>query len=196
MHTTHLLYLHGFRSSPQSTKAERLAEWLVTTYPDVVWACPALEASPTSAMAQIAHLVADWPPTTSVVMGSSLGGLYASFIAHARGWPSVVINPAVTPWLHGDRLVGTYPMWHDPTQTMTFSQDDLAALQDLALAACDVPTNTLAIVAKGDEVLDWREMAQHYEAADLRLLEGGDHALSDFEPWLAHIAAFLSLKST
>ena len=59
-----------------------------------------------------------------------------------------------------------------------------------------MPTNTLAIVAKGDEVLDWREMAQHYEAADLRLLEGGDHALSDFEPWLAHIAAFLSLKST
>jgi predicted esterase YcpF (UPF0227 family) len=58
-----------------------------------------------------------------------------------------------------------------------------------------VPLNTMAIVAKGDEVLDWREMSQHYQRAQLHLIAGGDHGLSDFEPWQEPIAEFLHLAA-
>jgi predicted esterase YcpF (UPF0227 family) len=49
------------------------------------------------------------------------------------------------------------------------------------MCAARPPRPQLAIIAKGDEVLDWREMVARYPQAQLRLLEGGDHALSDFD---------------
>lgn len=195
MRTTHLLYLHGFRSSPQSIKARQMAVWVSKNHPNVVWACPALLPSPVEAMAQIQALVQDWPASHSAVMGSSLGGYYATALARAKGWPSVVINPAVAPYNHGDRLVGTYPLWHDASQHMTFTEGDLTSLRTLEVPAEAVPTNTMAIVAKGDEVLDWREMAKHYHRAQLHLIAGGDHGLSDFDPWLEPIAEFLKLAA-
>jgi uncharacterized protein len=195
MSTTHLLYLHGFRSSPQSTKACLLHNWLSAHYPGVTWLAPQLPTSPQDAMALINTLTAQWPHDSSAVVGSSLGGFYASFVARQRGWPSVVINPAVAAHTHGARLVGEHPLWHDPSQTMHFLPSHVDELRALALARADVPSNTMAIVAKGDEVLDWRDMAAHYQHAQLHLLAQGDHGLSDFEPWLEPIADFLQLSA-
>jgi hypothetical protein len=48
-------------------------------------------------------------------------------------------------------------------------------------------------VAKGDEVLDWREMTERYPGAAIKLLEGGDHALSDFDEHIDDVLAFLEL---
>ncbi len=146
-------------------------------------------------MALIGAQTAHWPAKTSAVVGSSLGGFYASYIAQQRAWPSVVINPAVAAHTHGHRLVGNHPMWHDPSQTMAFLPSYVDELAALALAANQVPVNTMAIVAKGDEVLDWHDMAAHYQHAQLHLLPHGDHGLSDFEPWLEPIADFLQLSS-
>lgn len=145
-------------------------------------------------MALVAQLTASWPSQTSAVVGSSLGGFYASFIASQRGWPSVVINPAVAAHTHGHRLVGNHPMWHDATQTLAFLPSYVDQLAALALDHQDVPSNTMAIVAKGDEVLNWHDMAAHYQHAQLHLLAQGDHGLTDFEPWLEPIADFLQLS--
>ena len=57
----------------------------------------------------------------------------------------------------------------------------------------DLPAPTLAVIAKGDEVLDWREMQAAYGHDRLRLIEGSDHALSDFDTWLPEILEFLGL---
>ncbi|MDX1329456.1 MAG: YqiA/YcfP family alpha/beta fold hydrolase [Burkholderiaceae bacterium] len=195
MRTTHLLYLHGFRSSPQSTKARQMHQWVLQRYPQVHFACPQLPPSPLEAITLIETITANWPASHAAVMGSSLGGFYATYIAHQKGWPSVVINPAVAPYDHGDRLVGTFPLWHDPNATMTFTENDLQALKAYAVSAALVPINTMAIVAKGDEVLDWREMSQHYHRAQLHLIAGGDHGLSNFEPWQEPIAEFLHLAA-
>ena len=195
MRTTHLLYLHGFRSSPQSTKARQMHQWVSQRYPQVHFACPQLPPSPLEAIALIETITAHWPASHAAVMGSSLGGFYATYIAHQKGWPSVVINPAVAPHNHGNRLVGTFPLWHDPKATMTFTEHDLQALKAYDVPADLVPLNTMAIVAKGDEVLDWREMSQHYQRAQLHLIAGGDHGLSDFEPWQEPIAEFLHLAA-
>ena len=70
---THLLYLHGFRSSPQSFKALRLARWLAAHRPEVHWWCPQLPPSPRQAMAQVHAGIADWPSGRSAVLGSTLG---------------------------------------------------------------------------------------------------------------------------
>lgn len=53
-----------------------------------------------------------------------------------------------------------------------------------------------AVIAKGDELLDWREMAARYAGARIKLLEGSDHALSDFEAHLPFVLETLNLLET
>ena len=81
MPTTHLLYLHGFRSSPQSMKAQKVAARVRAQHPAVVWWCPQLPPSPAQAMAMLEEGTADWPRDTMAVVGSSLGGFYARWLA-------------------------------------------------------------------------------------------------------------------
>ena len=94
---THLAYLHGFRSSPQSTKARRVAQWLADNRPDVVWYCPQLPPSPADAMSAVFAHVAGWPRDSTAVIGSSLGGFYATVFAEQTGCRAVLLNPAVDP---------------------------------------------------------------------------------------------------
>lgn len=193
MTTTHLLYLHGFRSSPQSFKARRLQAWLAVHQPDVVWWCPQLPPSPREAMALVERGTAGWPAATSAVVGSSLGGYYAGTVAHRRGWRCVVINPAVEPARDLAAHIGELGAYHDPSQRFFFRPEFIDELRALAVPAPDDPARTLAIVARGDELLDWREMSARHARATLRLIEGSDHALSDFELHLPALLDFLGL---
>jgi predicted esterase YcpF (UPF0227 family) len=192
---THLLYLHGFRSSPQSFKAQRLAAWMAAHRPEVTWWAPQLPASPRDAMALVAHGTAGWPDKTSAVIGSSLGGFYATAWAQARpGARCVLLNPAVNPARDLAGQVGVHPSWHDPAQTIEVRPefgDELRALDAGPLAH---PKRCLAIIAKGDELLDWREMQAHCAGAHIKLLEGSDHALSDFDDHLEDVLRFLALN--
>ena len=190
---THLLYLHGFRSSPQSFKAQRLQDWLRAHRPGVHWWCPQLPPSPRAAVALLRDGIAGWPPQASAVLGSSLGGFYATVIAEAAGWPAVVINPAVDPARDLVRYVGEQTAYHDPGQRFRFSAEYIDELRALAPSAITRPQRYFAVIAKGDELLDWREMTARYAGAKLRLLEGSDHALSDFDEHLPAILRFLGL---
>ena len=193
MTTTHLLYLHGFRSSPQSTKARQTARWITTHRPGVRWCCPQLPPSPRAAMALIEDAVAGWPRDSMAVIGSSLGGWYATTMAERHGCPAVLLNPAVDPARDLARHLGTTTPWHggEPFEFRAEYVDELRALR---VAAPTSPVRYLVIVAKGDEVLDWREMAQRYAGCRVKLLEGGDHALSDYEArHLPDIMRFLGL---
>ena len=96
MRTTHLLYLHGFRSSPQSAKAQKMAAVVRDQFPGVVWWCPQLPPSPQLAVQSICDGTADWPASMAVV-GSSLGGFYATTIAEQKCCKAVLLNPAVEP---------------------------------------------------------------------------------------------------
>ena len=89
---THLLYLHGFRSSPKSTKARKFASWVATHRPDLVWCCPQLDASPAQAMRDVEAAIADWPKSRMAVIGSSLGGFYATVVAERHGCRAVVLT--------------------------------------------------------------------------------------------------------
>ncbi|MFG6442942.1 YqiA/YcfP family alpha/beta fold hydrolase [Roseateles sp. LKC17W] len=194
MALTHLLYLHGFRSSPASAKAVRMAAW-AATQPGLVFACPQLPPSPLDAMAQVATLVADWPAEGAAVIGSSLGGFYATSLAEQpahRRWRAAVLNPAVDPARDLAQHIGELTAWHDPALKFDFTAQHVAELAALTPPArLSTPSRYYALIAKGDELLDWREMLARYAGCDGEVVDGSDHGLSDFEahlpPLLAHL---------
>ena len=189
---THLLYLHGFRSSPQSTKARMMAAWVQAHRPDLAWHCPQLPASPREALGQLQSLTADWPRAGIAVIGSSLGGFYATTLAEATGCRAVLLNPAVDPARDLARHIGETTAWHSD-EPFFFRAEFVAELRAMAPAALTRLERYFAVIAKGDEVLAWREMAARYNGSSLRLLEGSDHALSDFAAHLPEVTRFLGL---
>jgi predicted esterase YcpF (UPF0227 family) len=183
----HLLYLHGFRSSPRSFKARMLESWLRTHRPSVVWQCPQLPPSARDAVALCEDLTRDWPAATMAVVGSSLGGFYATVLAERRGCRAVLLNPAVDPARDLERHIGAQTSYHDASVAFEFTREHVDELRRLSPASITRPERYAAVIAKGDELLDWREMAARYRGASVRLLEGGDHALSDFDQHLPFV---------
>jgi predicted esterase YcpF (UPF0227 family) len=190
---SHLLYLHGFRSSPQSTKARKVAQWMQAHRPEVTWWCPQLPPSPREAVQQVLDGIAGWPRGRMAVVGSSLGGFYATVVAERTGCPAVLLNPAVDPARDLAAYIGEQTSWHDPEDRFFFRAEFVDELRALAPPAISRPDRYFAVIAKGDEVLDWREMSARYAGAHLKLLEGSDHALSDFDAHLPDVLKFLHL---
>jgi len=193
MTTTHLLYLHGFRSSPQSAKARLMAAFVAQHHPAVTFWCPQLPPSPREAMEQVAQGIAGWPGAAMAVIGSSLGGFYASWVAQHKGCASVLINPAVHPARDLARYIGEQTAWHDPAERFFFRPEFIEELRALDVSSKPAAGPELALIAQGDEVLDWREMAARYPQARQVVQAGGDHALSNFADYLPQVAAFLEL---
>lgn len=188
---THLLYLHGFRSSPQSAKSRRMHAWQQAERSDIHWWCPQLPPSPQAAWTLISQGIANWPRSSMAVVGSSLGGYYATAVAEACGCRAVLLNPAIDPARDLAPHVGELTQFHDPQQRFEFRAEYVDELRALALPAITRPERYAAVIAKGDEVLDWREMTGRYPGASIRLLEGSDHSISDFEDHLPFVLHFL-----
>ena len=193
--TTHVLYLHGFRSSPKSAKAQFMGAWMRAHRPDVQWACPQLPPSPKEAMALVAEQLAAWPIERMAVVGSSLGGFYATVVAEGTGCPAVVLNPAINPARDLAGHIGDLTSYHDPDDHFYFRPEYVTQLRVMTPRTITRPERYFAVIAKGDEVLDWREMTARYAGATIRLLEGGDHALSDFDLHLPSALTFLGLQA-
>lgn len=190
---SHLLYLHGFRSSPQSIKAQKVAarvERLRVAGRPLTWRCPQLPPSPAEALEQVLRGVADWPVERMGVIGSSLGGYYATVVAERLGCKAVLLNPAVDPARDLARYIGEIQAWHSSERFWFRAKyvDELRAMQPGPLTH---PERYFAVIAKGDEVLDWREMAARYRDCPMRLLEGSDHGLSDFDDHIDAVFDFL-----
>ena len=196
-----LLYLHGFRSSPQSAKSQlmwRKVQAANQQGAGIVWHGPQLPPSPQEAF----ELALQWalsgadqsPDDRLAIIGSSLGGFYASALAerllklgvYAR---CVLLNPAAYPARDLAAYIGRVQNWHDEGGFEFTAQH----VQELALMDAQTltrPERYMAVVAKGDELLSWQEMTARYPVGTLRLLEGGDHALSDFETYADEVLAF------
>ena len=193
MTVTHLLYLHGFRSSPLSAKAVKMAAAVQALHPAVHWWCPQLPPSPREAMAMLMAGIAGWPQGSMAVGGSSRGGFYATWIAARTGCPAVLLNPAVHPARDLASHIGEQSAWHSPQETFFFQPEFVQELRDLDAGTLSRPERFYTLIAKGDELLDWREMSARYAGSQGQLLEGGDHALSDFDTHLAGVLRFLAL---
>lgn len=181
-------------------KAQKVAARMQAQHPGVVWWCPQLPPSPREAMHGVMQGIQDWPRDTMAVAGSSLGGFYARWVSLQTGCRAVLLNPAVFPARDLVNHIGEQTAWHDPQarfvveptfmEELQQQQDDIARLAPLHPAS---PERQFAIVAKGDEVLDWREMQAFCAGGTTRLLEGGDHAISDFDAHIGDVFRFLAL---
>ncbi len=177
-----------------------LAEWLAAHRPDITWWCPQLPPSPREAIAIAEKGTAGWPADRSderkpwAVLGSSLGGFYATVLAERWGCRAVVMNPAVDPARDLVQYVGEQHAFHDPTQRFRFHARYIDELREMTPGPIKRPERYFALIAKGDELLDWREMSARYAGAAGRLLEGSDHGLSDFAEHLPAILGFLRLN--
>lgn len=192
---SHLLYLHGFRSSPRSTKARAVGKWLAAHHPQVRFWCPQLPASPRQAMAAVFAGIAQWPHDGMAVFGSSLGGFYATVVAERTGCRAVLLNPAVDPARDLAAAIGETTAWHSD-EPFFFRPEYIDELKAMAPpAALTHVERYFAVIAKGDEVLSWREMSVRYTGCRIRLLEGSDHALGDFDGHLPEAMAFVGLDT-
>lgn len=191
--TSHLLYLHGFRSSPRSAKALRMAQWVAAERPGLVFACPQLPPSPRAAIELLDALTRDWPRDTMALMGSSLGGFYATVMAERLGCPAALLNPAVDPARDLADYIGEQSCWQEAAERFFFRPEFVDELRALTPGALSRPARYCAVIAKGDELLDWREMLGRYQEGRVLLLEGSDHGLSDFNAHLPTLIDFLKL---
>jgi predicted esterase YcpF (UPF0227 family) len=189
-----IVYLHGFRSSPQSFKARVLADRLQKSGRGSEYYCPQLPASPRQAIQLASAIVEQAQPDQITLIGSSLGGYYATWLAERFGCRTVLLNPAVKPSRDLEPYVGVTTAFHSD-EPFEFKREYIAELTELTINKITRPERYFLIVATGDEVLDWHEMTAHYAGAQQRIIDGSDHALSDFEDYVDDVLAFCDIKA-
>lgn len=184
-----LIYIHGFNSSAQSGKAREMAAWLAGRGLAEAWACPDLPHRPAEAIALLEGLIAASRGPAKLV-GSSLGGFYATYLAEKHGLRAVHINPCVA--CH-DKLAGmvgeVQKNWHTGAE-YTFSAAHAGELAGLRVPRPSRPDNHLLLVETGDDVLDYREAVAYFAGARQIVLEGGNHGFTRFNEYLPTILEF------
>ncbi len=193
-----ILYLHGFRSSPQSFKARLLEQRLAALGLAHLYRCPQLPASPKEAAALALDVAQETlggrGPGELTLVGSSLGGYYANWLAERIGCRAVLLNPAVQPPRDLEKYVGVTTAYHS-NEVFEFKHAYIAELRSLAVSRITRPERYFLLAATGDEVLDWREMAAHYAGARQHVIEGSDHGISEFADYVDDVLDFCRVPS-
>jgi predicted esterase YcpF (UPF0227 family) len=186
-----ILYVHGFNSSALSFKASVVRKRMTELRRAREFLCPELPPSPREAIALLAGTIEEHVPAETSLIGSSLGGYYATFLAERYGLRTVLINPAVAPYELLASVVGPQVNLYTGTRyELTRSHvEELRALE----VNCVTPERYLLIVGTADEVLDYRIAVEKYRGARQIVVEGGDHGLSNFEPYLDRALSFCGI---
>jgi len=184
-----ILYLHGFISSPASKKAVMLGDYLRGQAPDIEYLVPDLHHRPARAIAQVQGHCLGRNPVDLLIVGSSLGGFYATVAAEASGCRAVVINPAVHPQNHFGRYLGPQRNLYTG-ERFELTREHVAELAALDRPAITRPERYWLIVETADEVLDYREAVAYYAGAFQSVVQGGDHSLTSFPEFVPDIAAW------
>jgi uncharacterized protein len=190
-----ILYLHGFRSAPASTKARILAARMAELGLGEAFWCPQLPVSARAAMALVEEQItrcraAGGPPPTLV--GSSLGGYYATWLAERHQLSAVLVNPAVIAPLSLEPYLGRQTNLYTG-EAFDFTLDHIAQLRELDVPALTRPQRYWLMVETGDEVLDYRDAVAKYAGARQTVLPGGDHSFTRWGDYLDPILAFAGL---
>jgi uncharacterized protein len=183
-----IVYLHGFNSSPASHKAQVLKRHLEGRGLGDRYACPALPDTPAEAIRAIEDAIAGRCADGVTLIGSSLGGFYATWMAEKIDCRAVLINPAITPHIGLEAYLGTQKNLHTG-EPYELTRTHLEGWRRLVVERID-PERYLLLVETGDEVLDWREAARKYEGARMVIRQGGDHSLQCFAEMIPRILDF------
>jgi predicted esterase YcpF (UPF0227 family) len=187
-----LLYLHGFRSSPNSRKATLIRTALSARGRADDYLCPQLPASPRLAidLALAAARLDD--PAQLALIGSSLGGYYATWIAERLGCRAVLLNPAITPYDDLKAHLGQQPVYFSES-SIDMKPEFLDELRALDTPRITRPERYFLVAATGDEVIDYRTMIAKYAGCRQCVIEGSDHQIQDFADHLDEVLAFCGI---
>jgi uncharacterized protein len=179
-----LVYLHGFNSSPQSHKAQVMERFMAQRGLAQEFACPALPPLAGDAMRAIQPLIARRP----CLIGSSLGGFYATYLAETHNLNAVLINPAIDPHVGLRAYLGPQKNLHTG-EPYELTEAHLREWERLYVRRI-TPSRYLLLVETGDEVLDYRRAVERYAGAEQIVVQGGDHSLQSFPQHLERILEF------
>lgn len=181
-----VIYIHGFNSSQKSYKAVRFGE-LMANY-GVDYCVPNLNHEPLQAIIKLEQLIT---PNT-VLLGSSLGGFFATYLSQRYQIPAVVINPAVAPYTLLQPLLGpNYNPYQDYYYDLNNSH--INALKALAIDKLKHPELLYLLQQTGDEVLNFQHAVNYYSQCKQLVEFGGDHSYTGFESTFANIVDFLKI---
>lgn len=189
-----LLYIHGFNSSPDSMKAKLTRNFFALNFPEINFHSPQLISSPNAAIAQLEEIINCASEATWLIMGSSLGGYFTTYLSEKYQLKAVLINPAVKPYELLHDIIGEQvnPYTQERYQVKKRHIIDLKLLKQKEISK----KNYLVMVQKGDEVLDYQQAVEKYQHCQLVVQEGGDHSFIDYETMLPEIAVFFDLSLT
>lgn len=198
-----ILYLHGFTSGPQSRKVQSLAARMAGRGLSDRLVCPQLLASPAASIALVEELLQKvgvtegnhrgTDRTVISLVGSSLGGFYATWLAEKHGLKAVLVNPAVVAAIELERYLGPQT-WLYTGEAFKFTRqhiDELRALEAPQLLAD--PSRYWLLAEEGDETLDYRQAVARYQGAKQTVLPGGDHSFTRWDDYLDDILRFAGL---
>jgi predicted esterase YcpF (UPF0227 family) len=190
-----VFYLHGFRSSPLSGKAQLLRQ-ATRNIVSGFWA-PQLPCNCIQAVEMIEKELSLFPKSAPIVLiGSSLGGFLATVVLERNLTYSktraILLNPAIHPARDLARYIGPQTFWHRQEETFEFTRQDHNDLIKLERDLTTITSERYGLVAcTGDEVLDWKEMVQRYQNSKMKIVHGSDHGISDFESHLPFVLNFV-----
>ncbi len=183
------MYLHGFISSPQSRKPVMLGDYVRRCVTGLEYRVPELHHRPTQAVAQVEAACAGVAPGELTLVGSSLGGFYATVVAERLGCRAALLNPAVRPHRHFARYLGPQRNLYTG-EAFELTWEHVGELQALDVTAITRPERYWLFVETGDEVLDYREATAFYAGALQEVVRGGDHSLTSFPEHVPEIVAW------
>jgi predicted esterase YcpF (UPF0227 family) len=186
-----ILYLHGFTSGPQSSKAQALGARMRERGLGDKLLCPQLPASPRAAIALATDLIARHQVT--IVVGSSLGGYYSTWLAESFDLKGVLVNPAVVAHLSLKDFVGPQ-RWLYTGEAFDFTLEHVEELRAIAVPALAKPQRFWLLVEEADETLDYRHAVARYAGARQSVLPGGDHSFTRWNDYLDPIIDYAGLR--
>jgi len=173
-----IVYLHGFNGSPQSAKAQYLKRYLDERGKGAEFVCPQLPHRPDLALAVVEAEMAQRPKEKITLVGSSLGGFYATWLAEKHDVRAVLINPAIDPHVGLRAYLGPQQAFHGG-ERYELTEEHLRKWKELFVIKVR-PERYLLVVETGDEVLDYRAAVRKYRGAKQVVVQGGDHSLASF----------------
>jgi uncharacterized protein len=188
----HLLYLHGFLSGPASSKAQQTAAFLNRYAQSWQFHCPALSSYPDIALEQMQQLIEQFPLQDLALVGSSLGGFWAKYLAEQYDLPAVLINPAVAPGQLLAKYIGQPLQNFYSEQTYVLNDAHAAFLTQCDAGALKHPENLWVLLQTGDETLDYRAAAAYYAGCRVDIETGGNHSFAGFETHLPALLQFFA----
>jgi predicted esterase YcpF (UPF0227 family) len=186
-----IIYLHGFCSSPASWKSRLLEEYLAARGLGEHFVCPQLSTVPALAVEQVGQLI-EAVSGPVMLVGSSLGGHYANYLAEKYDLPAVLINPATVDRLDLAKFVGDHANFNTG-EKFTFTAEHAGQLK----AQVTKPSvgRYWLLLERGDEVLDYRQAVSFYLGARQLIFDGGNHSFSRFPEVLPDIVRFAGLPA-